>query len=208
MELTPESLVDYPLKHGVRGYRVEQVDDLLDRAADRLEELERRLREQSDELAALRSRVGGRAPTAAGTSTPPADDGASGSLDAPLTAQALIARASAQADAVLVAAHRRARQIDQDRALVLRDAHDRRDRIVGRTADFERRLRAHLVRHLGLLDELPDASMIAAPGTGIVDPDDDIGAEDVVTAAALARLRDQVADDDPGDAGRASDMSG
>lgn len=55
--LTAEDLVEYPLKLAVRGYSVQQVDELLDRAADSLDrlhgrvaELERQLSECQEQL--------------------------------------------------------------------------------------------------------------------------------------------------------------
>lgn len=37
--LSPDDVVNYPLKQAVRGYSVSQVDELLDRVADELERL-------------------------------------------------------------------------------------------------------------------------------------------------------------------------
>ena len=56
-DLTPNAIVDYPLRTGVRGYRVDEVDALLDRVADRIEQLQGQLAERDAELARLRARV-------------------------------------------------------------------------------------------------------------------------------------------------------
>lgn len=59
MGLTPDDIVNYPLKQAVRGYSVPQVDQLLDQVADTVEklstevdDLRRRLRQSEDRLAA------------------------------------------------------------------------------------------------------------------------------------------------------------
>lgn len=58
MGLTPDDIVNYPLKQAVRGYSVPQVDELLDQVADTVErlvaeadELRHRLRQSEDRLA-------------------------------------------------------------------------------------------------------------------------------------------------------------
>lgn len=55
--LTPDDLVNYPLKLTVRGYSVAQVDDLLDRAADALDRLQRQVDELTERLGASEERL-------------------------------------------------------------------------------------------------------------------------------------------------------
>ena len=50
MALTPNEIVNYPLKQAVRGYSVQQVDELLDRVADELERGQRDLTETHERL--------------------------------------------------------------------------------------------------------------------------------------------------------------
>lgn len=55
--LTPEDLVDYPLKLAVRGYSVAQVDQLLDQAADSLERLHQRVADLEQQLESCQERL-------------------------------------------------------------------------------------------------------------------------------------------------------
>lgn len=50
MTLTPDEIVNYPLKQAMRGYSVRQVDELLDQVADEIEGLHRRLDEARRDL--------------------------------------------------------------------------------------------------------------------------------------------------------------
>lgn len=55
--LTPDDLVNYPLKLSVRGYSVAQVDDLLDRAADTIDQLQRQVADLGAQLAISEERL-------------------------------------------------------------------------------------------------------------------------------------------------------
>ncbi len=55
--LTPDDIVNYPLKQAVRGYSVRQVDDLLDRVADEFERVHHELAETRQRLAQSEARA-------------------------------------------------------------------------------------------------------------------------------------------------------
>ncbi|MDQ3932818.1 MAG: DivIVA domain-containing protein [Actinomycetota bacterium] len=55
--LTPDDIVNYPLKQAVRGYSVRQVDDLLDRVADEFERVHHELAEMRQRLSQSEARA-------------------------------------------------------------------------------------------------------------------------------------------------------
>lgn len=55
--LTPDDIVNYPLKQAVRGYSVRQVDDLLDRVADELERVHHEVADTRQRLAQAEARA-------------------------------------------------------------------------------------------------------------------------------------------------------
>lgn len=57
MALSPDEIVNYPLKQAVRGYSVKQVDELLDQVADSIEQLQMRVVELSERLEANEERL-------------------------------------------------------------------------------------------------------------------------------------------------------
>ena len=180
-DLTPERIVDYPLRTGVRGYRVDQVDDLLDRVADHVEDLERRLADRDDELERARAQV---------RESATAEDTLSRTLvTAQRAAEETLAEAEAEAERVAAAARERAdeivdearreaedqrqeaaRELDQIRREVevaRRDAELRLTQLTGAAERFRAQLQEHLDAHQVLLDQVPrgaDAPDLPEPG--------------------------------------------
>lgn len=172
-DLTPERIVDYPLRTGVRGYKVDQVDDLLDRVADRVEDLERRLAERESELERVREQL-------AGAST---DEGTLSRtlVTAQRAAEETVAEAETEAEAITAAARERAdeivdeadgqrreasREMDRIRReaeLARRDAEMRLIQLTGAAERFRAQLQDHLDAHQALLDQVPRGEDLPDP---------------------------------------------
>ena len=158
--LTPDELVDYPLKQTMRGYSVAQVDELLDRVADSLERLHARVADLEQQLATCEQRLASAAET-------------EGTLKRTLvTAQ----RAAEQA---LDEARERAAKVVDDAEQKARDrlldAERRRRRLedhIAELRDFEEAYRAELRE--ALQDRLRQLERI---GTTVAPLDDDIPPE-------------------------------
>lgn len=176
-DLTPERIVDYPLRTGVRGYRVDQVDDLLDRVADRVEELERRLADRDAELERVRAQL---------QEASTAEDTLSRTLvTAQRAAEETLAEAESEAERITAAARERATEIvgearreaegqrheasrDVDRIhreaeVARRDAELRLTQLTGAAERFRAQLQDHLDAHQALLDQVPRADDLPDP---------------------------------------------
>lgn len=179
-ELTPNEIADYPLRTGVRGYRVEQVDELLDRVADRIETLERALADARQRLQAAERRAEESSATEATlkrtlvTAQRAAEDTVA---EARTEAASIRSDAQEQADELLGSARTEAEELrtraaeelreSQDRSTdLLRDAQEHaartredaeRDVVLLRDAAerFRNQMREHLDAHLSLLDRAP-----------------------------------------------------
>ncbi|MBW3562629.1 MAG: DivIVA domain-containing protein [Actinobacteria bacterium] len=57
MALTPDDIVNYPLKQSLRGYSISQVDELLDQVADELERMRAELEDRDRRLARAEHRA-------------------------------------------------------------------------------------------------------------------------------------------------------
>ena len=191
-DLTPNEIADYPLRTGVRGYRVEQVDELLDRVADRIEALER-------ELASTRQRLEdaeGRAQEASATEATlkrtlvtaqraaeetvaeARTEAATLRSEAEEQADQLLSSARAEADELRAQAADRLRDADEQAERVRRDAEDDVRRLRQVAEQFRSRLREHLDAHAALLDGAPSAHELdtvvpapEAPGAVSREPD-------------------------------------
>jgi cell division initiation protein len=169
MTLTPENIVDFPLKHAVRGYKVEQVDELLDRVADRIETLERELESTRAALAAAQGRLDEATETEATlkrtlvTAQRAAEDTVA---EAHARAAATVAAAEEESESLLADARRQAEDVRSTTMQEIREAQtaaaDRRAEIEARlrhlgqvSESFERSIRDHVTRHLRLLEEAP-----------------------------------------------------
>lgn len=192
-ELTPNEIADYPLRTAVRGYRVEQVDELLDRVADRIETLQTEnatlrerlqaaegLAEEASATEATLKRTLVTAQRAAEETVAEArTEAARLRADAQEAVDELLGQARAEADDL------RARAADeleraQARASAMRDQVDREVAGLREAADrFRVALRDHLDAHAVLLEQVPSAADLpdvpggsqGAPPAG--DPDHD-----------------------------------
>lgn len=171
MALTPDEIVNYPLRQAVRGYAVKQVDALLDEVADQIEELSGQLAESRDDAARLRTQLS-----------------ASGESEATITRTLVTAQRAAEE--ALAEARREAAELleaaEADARRVRADAHEaaeaeiagargeteRLERRLSQLADVERggrqRMRGELEQLLGTLDSLEaeaGANPLASPPT-------------------------------------------
>ena len=161
--MRPEDIVSYPLKQALRGYAIEQVDDLLDRVADEIERLTTQLESTRVRLAATE--------TSAATSS-----------ETETTLKRMLVSAQRAAERSIEQANERARRIveqaqhevelrqhleaqrgsDEDRLeqrrreLVLEI-----ERLEARASDVRARLRAQLQEQLRVLDDEVEASQPA-----------------------------------------------
>lgn len=213
MTLTPENIVDYPLKHAVRGYKVEQVDELLDQVADRIETLQRELESTREALAAAQGRLDDATETETTlkrtlvTAQRAAEDTVA---EANARAAAVVAAAEEESETLLADARRQADEVRNATMQEIREAQataaerqaevDARLRHLREVAEsFERSIRDHATRHLRLLEEAPRVpNEAAAAGTrGATDESVESSIEDVVTQSALgAHPESHSADED------------
>lgn len=170
-DLTPESIVDWPLRTGVRGYRVDQVDELLDRVADRVEELERLLAERDAELDRVRTRLeeaAGAEETLSRTLVTAQRTAEETLAEAQDEAERITAEARDRADELVDGARREAadlrheatREVEEARReaeVERRDAEVRLTQLKGAVVRFRAQLQDHLDAHQALLDQVPEA---------------------------------------------------
>lgn len=196
-ELTPNEIADYPLRTSVRGYRVEQVDELLDRVADRIESLQRELAEAREHVVAAERRADESSATESTlkrtlvTAQRAAEDTVA---EAKAEAAAIRSDAEEQADRMLGAARAEAEDLRARAAELLRQAQQRGTDIRKEAEDdvarlrevaerFRTKLRQHLDTHAALLDRAPTPDEVG-PAThdpawsgprGMPSPDPDDG---------------------------------
>lgn len=168
--LTPEEIADYPLRTAVRGYKVEQVDELLDRVADRIEALEQEAGELREQLVAAERRADESSATEATlkrtlvTAQRAAEDTVA---EARTEAASIRADAQAQADELLGTARAEAEDLRTRAAEALRDAEVQADELraqAGRDVAhlreaaerFRTGMREHLDAQAALLEQAPD----------------------------------------------------
>ena len=183
-DLTPEAIAEYPLPKGVGGYRAKEVDELLDRVADRIEQLEGMVRQRDAELVTAREQAAEAAATEATLKRT--------LLTAQRAAEETLDQARAQAEEVVTSAREEADRIRQQaetdsqelREQIVREAEQarndaeraRRDaqlyltRLRGASAQFRERMGEHLDAHRQLLDSLPDVEVPTDPGQRPDDP--------------------------------------
>ncbi|MFN2557738.1 MAG: DivIVA domain-containing protein [Nitriliruptorales bacterium] len=176
--LTPDDIVNYPLKQSVRGYSVRQVDDLLDRIADEFERVHHELTDTRQRLAQAEARA---------EALSEAESTLKRTLvTAQRAAEQIMAEAHESAATVIEQAQQEAER--QHRAAVIsareeldklrRDQRELATRIEALRefeSDYRSTLRSFVERHLRALDELqqrvapsvPEAELAAdADGTG------------------------------------------
>lgn len=180
-ELTPHEIADYPLKTGVRGYRVDQVDELLDRVADRIEALEAEVARLQDDLRQAQARADESSATESTlkrtlvTAQRAAEETVA---EARAEAATILSDAQQEADELLGSSRSESERLRADaaeehaaaRADATRTREDAHREVVDlrRAADdFRTRLRAHLDAHARLLDQAPEppATLDVTPST-------------------------------------------
>lgn len=168
-ELTPNEIADFPLRTAVRGYKVEQVDDLLDRVADRIEVLQRELEASREAVRAAERRAEESTATettlkrtlvtaqraAEETVAQARTEAETIRSEAQQEADRLVAEARAQADEVRAAATAEADTVRSETLRARRDAEDSLTRLHGLAERFRVQLREHLDEHASLLDRIP-----------------------------------------------------
>lgn len=233
MPLTPDDIVNYPLKQAVRGYSVAQVDELLDQVADTVErltdqneELQRRVRQAEDRLAAASEteatlkRTLVTAQRAAEQSLEDAKERSAELLDeARREAAGIQEQARLDAEELRVEALQAARAEEADirRRRQALEGHIEALRIFER--EYRSRLRGHLEDQLRMLDEVETRPQGSAGRAVTERPDEDeppvedthLGGATVPAGAPLkVRVRegdddgDREPDDADGEVGSAS----
>ncbi|MDQ4129839.1 MAG: DivIVA domain-containing protein, partial [Actinomycetota bacterium] len=165
--LTPDDIVNYPLKQAVRGYSVRQVDDLLDRVADELERVHHELSETRQRLAQAEAR-------------------AESLSEAESTLKRTLVAAQRAAEQILAEAHERAatvveqaqKEAERQHRAAVSSTREELDRLrrderelstrIEALREFERdyrsTLRSFVERHLRALDELQQRVAPSVPG--------------------------------------------
>lgn len=168
MGLTPDDIVNYPLKQAVKGYKVEQVDDLLDQVADALEraqrdnvELRRKLEVSEQRLAAASEteatlkRTLVTAQRAAEQSLEEAKARAAEHVeDARREAQGLLEQARLDAEELRVEALRSARAEEAEIRRRRQELEGQIEALRSFEREYRSRLRSHLDEQRRLLDEV------------------------------------------------------
>lgn len=192
-DLTPEEIAEFPLEHAVRGYRVKQVDELLDAVADRLENLENELVASQRRIADAESRAESASETESTlkrtlvTAQRAAEDTVA---EAEANAARLLAQAQEDADHLLEDARATAAEVERtaaehlaraqsDAARITEDARIRSEKLVQSserrvehlravTESFRTAMQRHLDTHRGLLESVPvvpDDARVASPSS-------------------------------------------
>lgn len=178
MGLTPEEIVEYPIKQTVRGYSVKEVDELLDRAADTIEELRGELdalRKRATEAEARLEQVTGTEETLKRALVTAQEAAERCVEDAEEEAAAILAEAREEAARLREEATREAEEAQAAARSELQALTERLEELRRVEEDRRHRLREYLEEHLALLDRQPEIS----PPTGseqaaAAGPDDDL----------------------------------
>ncbi len=196
MGLTPDDIVNYPLKQAVRGYSVPQVDELLDQVADTVERLDGEVQQLRRKLRTSEERLAGTSETeatlkrtlvtaqrAAEQSLEEAKERSAEMLDeARREAAALLEQARLDSEEMRVEALQAARAEEADirRRRQALEGHIEALRIFER--EYRARLRSHLEDQLRMLDEVQTRPLnMSTGGPGDAAGDD---AEDEVPVEA------------------------
>lgn len=173
-DLTPDSIAAWPLRKGATGYRVKEVDALLDRVADQIDTLQQQVARQAAELDDVRARADEASATeatlkrtlvmaqrAAEETVASARQQSTDLVEeAQREAAALRDEAAREADEVRSAARRDADELRADAERARQEAELRVTRLRGIADGFRTQLQEHLDAHRALLDNLP----VADPG--------------------------------------------
>lgn len=186
--LTPDDIVNYPLKQAVRGYSVQQVDDLLDQVADTIERLQRRASDVEERLGRSEERLAAASETettlkrtlvtaqrAAEQSLEEAKERSSELIDdARREAASIVEQARLEAEELRVEALQAARAEEAEirRRRQALEGHIEALRIFER--EYRARLRGHLEEQLRLLDEVSTRPLNASSDEGVPALDDEV----------------------------------
>lgn len=161
MGLTPEEIVEYPIKQTVRGYSVKEVDELLDRAADTIEELRGELdalRKRATEAEARLEQVTGTEETLKRALVTAQEAAERCVEDAEEEAAAILAEAREEAARLREEATREAEEAQAAARSELQALTERLEELRRVEEDRRHRLREYLEEHLALLDRQPEIS--------------------------------------------------
>ncbi len=208
--LTPDDIVNFPLKQAVRGYSTQQVDELLDRIADQMERMTTGLDEAQTRLNRCEERLAAASETeatlkrtlvtaqrAAEQSIEDAKSRAAEILDearreaARITEQSRLDAEELRVEALQAA---RAEEAEIRRRRQGLEGHIEALRLFER--DYEMRLRAHLDKQLNLLDELRDRPAAAATDDDSLADLDALEADDLDLSPLTVRVREDLGSSD------------
>ena len=198
MRLTPDDIVNYPLKQSVRGYNVAQVDALLDQIADQLHEMATELEETHRRLDRAQGRLAEAAETEATLKRTliAAQRAAEQSVGQARTratelrgaaereAETLLEEARLEAEELRVAALKAARAEEKEIRERRRELRQQVEALRVFERDYRARLRELLDEQLHRLDETVATGQPSLPGT---EPD---GTEPDADGATGARSDD------------------
>lgn len=217
MSLTPDAIVNYPLRQAVRGYAIGQVDELLDRIADELEGLHEELRRsrREAELAAARTQELEETESTLKRTLITAQRAAEQVVqEAHQKAAAIIEEAERDAVAARAQAEERARSEERNLQRRIDALRSRVQALRAVEADYRRDLRQLMESHLVRLDELavvepsgaeldesPPLEPAGEPGEVPSDADGDQPADDGQPAEDLAGPAHDVGDEGTDDVG-------
>lgn len=173
-ELTPNEIADYPLRTGVRGYRVEQVDELLDRVADRIETLERELAETQERVQVAERRAEESEATegtlkrtlvtaqraAEETVAEARSEAATVRAEAQEQADAMLGDARSEGEDLRVRAAEELQAAEAEAAGIREDAVREVARLRDAAERFRAQMREHLDAHTALLARAPQAQQL------------------------------------------------
>lgn len=211
MGLSPDDIVNYPLKQSVRGYSVAQVDGLLDQLADTVEGLESERDDLRARLDSCEQRLSGTSETEATLKRTlvTAQRAAEQSLDeARQRSSDLIEEAQTESEAMLERARAEADQLRSEtlRAAQAEEAEVRRRRqaLEGHVEalrifeqDYHGRLRGQLEDQLRILDEVQNRPLPMSSGAEVVElPATDEDAPAPHEPPLTVRVREESADSD------------
>lgn len=209
MGLSPDDIVNYPLKQAVRGYSVAQVDDLLDQVADTVERLEAEVETLRERLQRSEERLAGASETeatlkrtlvtaqrAAEQSLEEAKERSAEMLDeARRESASVLEQARLEAEELRVEALQAARAEEADirRRRQALEGHIEALRIFER--EYRARLRGHLEGQLRMLDEVQNRPLNMTSGGPDLAVDAD--AEEDVLPVDVAHLGGATVPDEP-----------
>lgn len=168
--LTPDAIVDYPLERALRGYNAKQVDDLLDRLADQIEQLtlelrladqraeaaESRIAEAEETESTLRRTLVTAQRTAEDTVAEAQERAARIVVEAEEKAEKILADLEDQTAARREAAEQHVERLERNSEVRVAAAEERVRRLRALAGELRVAIREQLDRHRALLDDLAE----------------------------------------------------